>query len=200
MMFLLFNMLSRYIIVFLQRSKNLLIFMTAITVFSDFGAQENKACHWFCCFPIYLPWSDGTRCHDLSFFECWVSSQLFQSLSPSTRDSSVLSLSLCFSFRVISSAYLRLLIFLLEILITACDSSRLAFLMMYSVYKLNKQGDNIHPWCTPFPILNQFIVPCSVIIVACWPAHRFLSRQVRWAAIPNSLRTFHSLLWSIQRL
>ena len=158
MMFLLFNMLSRYIIAFLQRSKNFLIFMTAITVFSDFGAQENKACHWFCCFPIYLPWSDGTRCHDLSFFEGWVSSQLFQSLSPSTRDSLVLSLSLFFSFRVISSAYLRLLIFLLEIFIPACDSSRLAFLVMYSAYKLNKQGDNIHPWCTTFPILNQFIV------------------------------------------
>jgi len=27
-----------------------------------------------------------------------------------------------------------------------------AFLMMYSAYKLNKQGDNIHPWRTPFPI------------------------------------------------
>ena len=24
-------------------------------------------CHYFYCFPIYLPWSDGTRCHDLSF-------------------------------------------------------------------------------------------------------------------------------------
>ena len=30
-------------------------------------AQENKVCHCFHIFPIYLPWSDGTRCHDLSF-------------------------------------------------------------------------------------------------------------------------------------
>ena len=37
------------------------------------------------------------------------------------------------------SAYLRLLIFLLAILIPACNSSSLAFLMMYSAYKLNKQ-------------------------------------------------------------
>ena len=44
---------------------------------------------------------------------------------------------------VVSSAYLRLLIFLPEILIQACTSSSLAFLMMYSAYKLNKQGDNI---------------------------------------------------------
>ena len=27
--------------------------------------------------------------------------------------------------------------------------------MMYSAYKLNKQGDNIQPWRTPFPIWNQ---------------------------------------------
>ena len=42
-------------------------FMVLITVHSDFGAQENKVCHCFCCLAIYLPWSDGTRCHDLSF-------------------------------------------------------------------------------------------------------------------------------------
>ena len=45
--------------------------------------------------------------------------------------------------RVLLSAYLRLLIFLWEIMITACDSSSLAFCVMYSVDKLNKQGDNI---------------------------------------------------------
>ena len=41
-------------------------------------------------------------------------------------------------------AYLRWLIFLLEILIPACESSSLTFPMMYSAYKLNKQSDNIH--------------------------------------------------------
>ena len=41
--------------------------MVAITICSDFGAQKNKVWHCFHCFPIYLPWSDGTRCHDLSF-------------------------------------------------------------------------------------------------------------------------------------
>ena len=43
-----------------------------------------------------------------------------------------------------SSAYLRLLIFLPAILIPACASSSPAFLMMYSAYKVNKQGDSIH--------------------------------------------------------
>ena len=43
-------------------------FLAAITICSDFGAQENKvSVYCFHCFPIYLPWSDGTRCHDLSF-------------------------------------------------------------------------------------------------------------------------------------
>ena len=41
-------------------------FMVAVTICSDFGAQENKVCHCFHYFPIYLPWSDETGCHDLS--------------------------------------------------------------------------------------------------------------------------------------
>ena len=64
-----------------------------------------------------------------------------------------------FSFSLLSAMYLRLLIFLMAILIPAYDSSSLTFHMMYSTYKLNKQGDNIQPWHTPFPILNQSIVP-----------------------------------------
>ena len=63
-MSLLFNMLSRFVKAFLPRSQRL-NFMAAVTICSDFGAQENKVCHCFNCFPIYLPWSDGTRCHDL---------------------------------------------------------------------------------------------------------------------------------------
>ena len=49
--------------------------------------------------------------------------------------------------RVVSSAYLRLLIFLLAILIPICASCSPAFQIMQSAYKLNKQGDNIQPWC-----------------------------------------------------
>ena len=81
--------------------------------------------------------------------------------------------------------YMRLLIFLLAILIAACASSSPAFLMMYSSYKLNKQGDNIQPWCTPFLTWNQSVVPCPVLN-ASWRAYRFLRRQVRWSGIPIS--------------
>ena len=52
-MSLLFNMLSRFVIVYFLRSKHL--FVAAVTNYSDFGAQENKICHCFHFFPIYLP-------------------------------------------------------------------------------------------------------------------------------------------------
>ena len=68
-MSLLFNMLSRLVITFLLKSKRLLISLTAVTICSDFGAPQNKVSHWFSCFPIYFPWSAGTRCHDLLFLD-----------------------------------------------------------------------------------------------------------------------------------
>ena len=54
--------------------------------------------------------------------------------------------------------------------------------MMYSAYKLNKQGDSIQPWRTPFPTWNQSIVPCPVLTVASWPAYRVSQEagQVVW--------------------
>ena len=64
---LLFNMLSRLVITFLPRSKQLLISWLQSPSASDFGAQENKVYHCFHWFPIYLPWSDRSGCHDLRF-------------------------------------------------------------------------------------------------------------------------------------
>ena len=57
-------------------------------------------------------------------------------------------------------------------------TERLIWTELNSAYKLNKQGDNIQPWCTPFPILNQSVVPCLVLTVASSPAYRFLWRQI----------------------
>jgi len=104
------------------------------------------------------------------------------------------------AIREVSSAYLRLLICFPAILIPAWASSSPAFHLMYSAYNLNKQGDNIQPWCIPFSFGNQSIVPCPLLTVALWPAYRFLRRLVRWSGIPISWRIFHSLLWSTQRL
>ena len=65
-MSLLFNMLSRLVIIFLPRSKYLLISWlqspSAVTL-----EALKIVCYCFHCFPIYWPWSDGTRCHDLTF-------------------------------------------------------------------------------------------------------------------------------------
>ena len=52
---LLFNMLSRFVIAFLPRSKCLFNFMVVVTVCSDFGDQEDKICHCFHFFLFYLP-------------------------------------------------------------------------------------------------------------------------------------------------
>ena len=57
---------SRFVIAFLPRSKHLLISWLH-SICSGFGAPQNKTCRCFHFSPIYLPWSDGTRCHDLSF-------------------------------------------------------------------------------------------------------------------------------------
>ena len=65
-------------------------------------------------------------------------------------------------------------------------SSSPAFHLVSSAYKLNKQGDNVQPWHTPFPIWNQSVVPCPVLTVASWPVYRFLRRKVRWSGIPIS--------------
>ena len=53
-MSLFFNMLSR-LITGSSKEQASFNFMAAITICSDFGAQRNKVCHCFHCFPIYLP-------------------------------------------------------------------------------------------------------------------------------------------------
>ena len=193
-MSLLYNTLSRFVKVFLLRSKSLLTLwpQSLWEVILEPRKTKSVSVFTFLSF-LYWPWSDGTRCHDLlnvefqaSFFTLLFHlfiKRLFSSYSLST-------------IRVVSSAFLRLL-FLPEILIPACDLCSLAFHMMYSAYKLNKQGDNIQPCHTPFIILNPSVVPCPVLTVASWPKYRFLRRQAKWSDIPTSLRT-SSLLWSTQ--
>ena len=63
---LLFNMLSRFVIAFLLASKHLFIswLQSPSTVILE---PKKVACHCLRCFPIYLTWSDGTRCHILCF-------------------------------------------------------------------------------------------------------------------------------------
>ena len=66
-MSLLLNMLSRLVVTFLPRSKRLLISWLQSPSAVILEPPKTKVWHCFHCFPIYFPWSDGTRCHDLSF-------------------------------------------------------------------------------------------------------------------------------------
>ena len=66
-MTLLFNTLSSFVIAFLPRSKHVLISWLQSPSAVILEPKKIKSVHCFHCFPIYLPWSDGARCHDLHF-------------------------------------------------------------------------------------------------------------------------------------
>ena len=67
-MSLLFNMVSRLVIAFLPKSKHLLIsWLQAPSATILEPKKIKKVSHGFHCFPIYVPWRDETRCHDLHF-------------------------------------------------------------------------------------------------------------------------------------
>ena len=90
------------------------------------STRKKKICHGFHFSPIYLPRSDGTRCHDLSFF--WkLSFKPVLSLSSFILIRRLFSSSLLSAIRVLSSAYLRLLKFLWAILTPPCEASSLAW-------------------------------------------------------------------------
>ena len=66
-MSLFFNMLSSLVIAFLPRIKYLLISWLRSPSAVILEPPQNKVCHCFHCFPIYVPWSDRTGWHELSF-------------------------------------------------------------------------------------------------------------------------------------
>ena len=195
-MSLLFNKLSGLIIGFLPRSKHLLISWLQSLSAEILEPKTIKA--------LTVSIVSLSICHEAIGPDAMILVFWMLSFKTTFSHSSLTFIKRLFGFsslsaiRVVSSVYLRLLIFLLTILILACAWSRPTFHMTYSTYKLNNQGDNIQPWHTPFRIWNQSVPPCPLLTVASWPEYRFLRRQVRWSGIPNSLRIFHSLLWSKQ--
>ena len=141
--------------------------MAAVTICSDFGAQKIKSD------TVSPSISHEVMGPDAMIFLFWMLSfKPTFSLSSFTFIKRLFSSYSLSAIRVESSAYLRLLVLLLAILIPVCASSSLAFLMMYFAYKLNKQGNNIQHWHTPFPIWNQSVVPCPVLSVASWPTYQ----------------------------
>ena len=142
-MSLLFSMLSRLVITFLPRSKHLLISWLQSPSAVILEPKKIKSVTVSIvspsiCYEVMVPDAVILVFSMLSFESTY-------SLSSSTFIKRLFSSSSLSAIRVVSSAYLRLLIFLLAILIPACASSSLAIHMMYPAYKLNKQGDNIQP-------------------------------------------------------
>jgi len=190
-MSLLFNMLPRLLIACLPRSKRLLISPSAVILEPPkIKSLTVSTIAPSICYEVMR--SDDT------ILVFWMLSFKPTFSSSFTFIKRLFSSSLLSSIKVVSSPYLRLLIFLPAILIQAGASSSPTFHIMYSTYKLNKHCENIQPWDTPFLIWNQSVVPCPVLTVASWPPYRFLRRQVRLSGIPISWRIFHSLLWSTQ--
>ena len=66
-MSLVFNMLSRFVIACLPRNTCLLISWLQSQSAMILGPKKIKSVTVSTVFPIYLPWSDGTKCHGLRF-------------------------------------------------------------------------------------------------------------------------------------
>ena len=146
-MSLLFNMLSRFVITFLPRRKHLLISWLQSPSEVILEPQIIKS--------LTVSIVSPSTCYEVMGPDAMILVLWMLSFKPTFSLSSftfilVPSSSLLSAIKMVSSAYLRLLIFLSAILIPVCASSSPAFLVMYSAYKLNKKGDNLQPWHTPF--------------------------------------------------
>ena len=167
-MSLLFNMLSRFVTALLPRSKCLLISWVQSPSAVILDPKKRKSVTASTFSPSIGHQVMGSDAMIFIFWMLSFKSAFHSPLSPLSRG--YFSFSLLSAIRVLLSASLRLLIILSVNLIPACDSSSIhssstSFLMMYSAYKLNKQGDNIQPRYTLFPILNKSVVPCPVLTV-----------------------------------
>ena len=142
-MSLLFNMLSRLVITFLARRKHLLISWPP----SPSGVileplPKIKA--------VTISTVSPSICHEVIGPDALILVFCMLGFKPTFSLFSFTFIKRLFSYllsaiRVVSSAHLKLLLFLLAVLILACASSSPMFPMMYSAYKLSKQGDNIQP-------------------------------------------------------
>ena len=138
----LFNMLSRFVIAFVPTSKHLLISWLQSPSAVILEPKKIKSLNVSTVSPSICREVMGPDAMILVFW--MLSFKPTFSLSSFTFIKRLFSSSLS-AIRVVSSAYLRLFIFLPANLFPACALSSAAFHVMYSAYKLNKQGDNIQP-------------------------------------------------------
>ena len=135
-------MLSRFVLAFLPSSKCLLISWLQLPSTVILEPKKIKSVTVSTAYP--------SICHEVMGLDAMILVFLILSFKPTFSLSSftfikrLLSSSLLSAIKVLSSACLRLLIFLssLDSSLSACSP---AFHMMYSAYKLNKQGDSMQP-------------------------------------------------------
>ena len=176
-MSLLFNTLSGFVIALLPRRKYILISWLQSSSAVILERKKIKSVT-VSTFPLSI-------CHEVMVpdviilvFKCWVLSQLLYSLLFPSPSSYLVPL----HFMLLESYHLYIWgywYFSQQSQFQLESNSSMSFCMMYSAYKLNKQGDNIEPCCTPFPILKHSIVPCPVLNLPSWPTYRFFLRRDR---------------------
>ena len=169
---LLLNTLSRFVIAFLSRSKCLLISWLQSASAVILEPKKRKSVTTANFPPCICHAKMGPDAMILIFL--MFSFKLALSLSSFTLIKRLFNSSYLSAIRVVSSAYLRLLIFLPPMLIPACNSSSLAFLMMCSAHKLNKQGDST----LSYSFLNLEPVSCSIRgSICCFMTHILVSQE-----------------------
>ena len=188
---LLFNILSWFVIAFLPRNKYLLISWLQLLSVVILEPKKIKSATIIIFSPSICQEVIGP---DATIFIYWM-----LNFKPAFSLSSFTFIGRLFSFslsaiRVVSLAYLRLLIYLPEILISACDSSSLAFLMLYSACQLNKQVTIYSLDVLSSQFWTSSLLHVQFLTVASWPANR---KQVKWSGLLMSWRIFHSSLRSI---
>ena len=162
--------------------------MTVVTICSDFGAQENQGVKVSI---VFLPMCHEGTGQDSMIFVFWLLSfKPAFSLSSFTFIKRLFSSSSLSVIRVVPFAYLRLLTFICEILISPYASSSLAFHMMYAAHKLNKQGDSIaltYLFLNLEPIYWDCNKNCHFPVL--WPLLSFPNLLAYW------VQHFHSIIF-----
>ena len=155
-MSLLFNMLSRLVTDFLPRTKHLLISWLKSPSTVILMPKKIKS--------VALSIVSLSVYHEVMRPDAMILVFWMLSFKPASSLFSFTFIKRLFSSSLLSAIRVIFISEVIHISPGNFDSSlcfiHLAFHMMYSAKKLNKQDNNIQPWCTPFPILNLSIVPC----------------------------------------
>ena len=151
--------------------------MVAVTICSDFEAQQNKVCYCLHCFPIYLTWSDRTGCHDLSFLNVEFSLSSFPFIKRLFSSSSLSAI------RVVSSPYLSL------------SWPKLLFIACCQSVLMNRKDNKIRALWTSHEQPVQ--VPSAHMHVPCWLLAVILRRYYPSDILSRTTRPLNKSLLEI---